>query len=86
MSTRERDPPSVNMHMTFIKSKYKEKSENNWRSGGRFPAKDFFNASSILERFADYDFGSQEVNEIQLSSMREKDDDGYYKTISSVKF
>lgn len=45
-----------------------------------------FDATALLEKYADYDFGSQEVKEILLSKMSEKDDDGFYKTIASVKF
>lgn len=44
-----------------------------------------FDASSILEKYHDYDFGSQDVTEILLSSRTEEDSDGFPKTIASVK-
>lgn len=79
MSKRERDPPSVKMHMTLIKAGRGEKSKSVAR-------KKVLDVTGILENYVNYDFGSQEVNEIKLSSMLEKNDDVYYETISSVTF
>lgn len=47
--------------------------------------KAFFDANAILEKYCEHDFGSQVVTEILLSSRSEKDSDGFYKTIASVK-
>lgn len=44
-----------------------------------------FDASSILDKYYDHDFGSQDVTEILLSSRTEEDSDGFPKTIASVK-
>lgn len=63
------------MHMTLINTRY-DKSFYNTK----------FDATTILEKYTNYNFGGQEVNEILLSSMQAKDSDGFYKTIASVKF
>lgn len=42
--------------------------------------------TSLLEKYGDYDFGCQEVTEILLCAISEKDDEGFYKKIASVKF
>lgn len=89
-SKRERGESSVKMHMTLINTRYdkgqKEKDGNgNATPRHRYREKKTFDATSILEKYADYDFGSQEVTEILLSSMSEKDSEGFYKTIASVK-
>lgn len=72
--------------MTLIKSQHKEKTQVNGHPTVRYHQKTFFDASSILEKFAEFEFGVQEVNEILLSSMLVKDDEGYYKEIASIKF
>lgn len=86
LSKRERDPPSVKIRVPLIKTKQKEWKEVNGRTVVHHLPKTFFDATPILEKYADYEFGSQEVNEILLSSMREKDDDGYYQKIASIEF
>lgn len=77
--------------MTLINTRYdkgpKEKDGNsNARPGRRHHAKKHFDATAILEKYKNYDFGSQEVDEIVLSSMSEMDSDGFYKKIASVTF
>lgn len=45
-----------------------------------------FDATHILDQYADFEFGSQEVNQIHLVAMQLKDSDGFYKYISSIEF
>lgn len=44
-------------------------------------------AREILTKYADYEFGIQEINEIFLALIRSKaTPDGFYEIVSSVKF
>lgn len=45
-----------------------------------------FDARHILEKYADYEFGSQQFNEIHLAIMQSKDADGFYKCTASIQF
>lgn len=45
-----------------------------------------FDARHILEKYADYEFGSQQFNEIHLAIMQSKDFDGFYKCTASIQF
>lgn len=40
-----------------------------------------FNATEIFERYGNFDFGQQEVNQIYLADMKRKDEDGFYKCL-----
>lgn len=64
------------MHMTLLNVKYLKRSKN----------KKSFDAKSILEQYADFEFGTQEVNHIHLALMSQKDADGFYKCIASIEF
>lgn len=75
--------------MTLINTRY-DKGESGKDGNGngtpRYRIRKTIDATAILEKYKNYNFGSQEVNEILLSAMFEKDDDGFYKKIASVKF
>lgn len=91
ISKREYGETSVKLHMTLINTRYDKEEDEKDGNGNTTPRRHYwkpktFDATSILEKYADYNFGSQDVNEILLSSMREKDSDGFYKKIASVKF
>lgn len=45
-----------------------------------------FDARHILEKYANYEFGSQELSEIHIAIMGSKDADGFYKCTTSIKF
>lgn len=45
-----------------------------------------FDATQIFDQYADFEFGSQEVNQIHLVAMQLKDSDGFYKYIASIEF
>lgn len=40
-----------------------------------------FDATVILERFSNFDFGHQEVDQIYLAEIKLKGEDGFYKCI-----
>lgn len=65
----------VTLHMTLLNVKYLKKVKNK-----------SFDATQILEQYADFAFGSQEVNQIHLSVMSQKDPDGFYKCIACIEF
>lgn len=73
----KKEDDAVKLHMTVMNVKYLKSKNSKIKS---------FNATHILERFADFEFGSQEVNKVYLASMREKDPDGFYKCIASAEF
>lgn len=73
----KKEDDAVKLHMTVMNVKYLKSKYSKIKS---------FNATHILERFADFEFGSQEVNKVYLASMREKDPDGFYKCIASAEF
>lgn len=43
-----------------------------------------FDATHIFEYFTEFEFGNQEVNQVLLVEMKEKDADGFYKCIASI--
>lgn len=87
---RERGRTSVKLHMTLINTRFDKEKDEKDGNGNAMPRRHrkpkTFDATTILEKYADYEFGSQEVTEILLSSMAESDSDGFYKTIASVQF
>lgn len=63
---------TVKLHMTVMNVKYirpKSKKSNS------------FNATEIFERYGSFDFGQQEVNQIHLADMKQKNADGFYKCL-----
>lgn len=76
LAKKENGHNNVRMHMTLLNIKYLKKAKNNKS----------FDAKFILEQYADFEFGSQEVNQIHLALMSQKDADGFYKCIASIEF
>lgn len=79
------------MHMTLINTRYDKSPSDKDGNGNATPRRrprnhKTFDATSLLEKYAEYDFGCQEASEILLCAMSEKDDEGFYKKIASVKF
>lgn len=79
----ERD--HVKMHMTLINTKLASKDEDDDKKKGRKP-KLTFDARKILENFANYEFGVQEVDHIHLALRKSKSSDGFYVLTSSIQF
>ena len=65
----------LQVHVTLLNSKYGSASD-----GHRQP----FDATRLLTDFEQFDFGSQEVTEVQLSSMQGTGADGYYTCVHNL--
>lgn len=63
----------VKLHVTLINSRYRTPS-NDVRKN-----RESFDGSDILERYADFDFGMVELNQLHLSQCHSAGDDGYYQ-------
>lgn len=74
------------MRMTFIKSRHIERFEENGRKGARYHKETAIDATSIMGKYANFNFGSQVIDKIELCALTVKDSDGRKQTIVSVKF
>lgn len=89
MADRERGRHSVKLHVTLIKSRNMDKNDDDDDQGSthnRQRRRTVFDARQILQNFADYNFGGQEVNEIHLSCRHTTACDGSYEATASIKF
>lgn len=64
----------VKLHMTVINVRYAT-----YKCGP-------LDASVLLKCYGDFEFGSEEVNQIHLVAMQCKDEGGFYKRISTITF
>lgn len=71
----------VKLHATLMNTKY---NKSNWREDGSRGDRESFDASAMMERFGQVDFGEVPLREIQLSCLEEMGDDGYYRSLLSV--
>lgn len=71
----------VKLHATLMNTKY---SKANWREDGSRGERETFDASVLMERFGQVNFGDVSLNEIQLSCLEEMGDDGYYRSLCSI--
>lgn len=85
LAKREYDCDSVKLHMTLINANNANKDDDDESKKQKFNAK-HFDARYIMEKYADYEFGSQQFNEIHLAIMQSKDADGFYKCTASIRF
>lgn len=85
MAKREFGRDTVKLHMTVINAK-NDKSDDDDEAGNRRKPPKKFDARHILDRYADYEFGSQELNQIHIAVMKSKDADGFYKCTTSIEF
>ncbi|CAE8620750.1 unnamed protein product [Polarella glacialis] len=70
----------VKLHATLMNTKYGRSSRDNGRGGER----ETFDASPLMERFGQVDFGNVHLQELQLSCLEEMGDNGYYRSLFSV--
>lgn len=68
----------VKLHVTLINTRFSNGTEV--ENGGTFDAR------SVLEKYADYEFGSQNVSEIHLSMRYTTSTDGFYEATYRLKF
>jgi len=71
----------VKLHATLMNTKY---SKTNRREDGSRGERETFDASVLMERFGQIDFGTVQMKEIQLSCLDEMGDDGYYRSLFSM--
>lgn len=62
----QKERPHVKLHVTFMNTFFAKKIRN-------------FDASGVIEKFSNCDFGVQEIKEIHLSDVGTKNESGYYK-------
>lgn len=73
----------VKLHATLMNTKYSKAAQ--WqRDDGQRGDRETFDASALMERFGQVDFGTLQLQEIQLSSLDEMGDDGYYRSNFSI--
>ncbi|CAK1603017.1 unnamed protein product [Parnassius mnemosyne] len=73
---------NVKLHVTLMNSKYRNKSSlvsDDVRISNTQRIKETFDGSNILNKFANYDFGVIEINNIHLSQRKTMGSDGYYQ-------
>mmetsp|Transcript_18938 Transcript_18938/g.42751 ORF Transcript_18938/g.42751 Transcript_18938/m.42751 type:complete len:312 (+) Transcript_18938:211-1146(+) len=68
----------VKLHATLMNTKY-AKSRFEER-----PERENFDASVLMERFGQVDFGAVELKELHLSSLDEMGDNGFYRCLASI--
>lgn len=71
----------VKLHATLMNTKY---SKTNWREDGSRGERETFDASVLMEKFGQVDFGNVQMKELQLSCLDEMGDDGYYRSMFSL--
>ncbi|XP_055320538.1 activating signal cointegrator 1 complex subunit 1-like isoform X2 [Sitodiplosis mosellana] len=85
LAKREYDRDTVKLHMTLINANNRNDYDDDESKSQKYQARNF-DARHILEKYADYEFGSQQFNEIHLAIMQSKDADGFYKCTASIQF
>lgn len=72
----------IKLHATLMNTKY---SKTSWREeGAPRSERETFDASALMERFGQVDFGAVPMRELQLSCLDEMGDDGYYRSLSAL--
>lgn len=74
----------VKLHATLMNTKYSRsgRREDGYRPPGG--ERETFDASVLMERFGQVDFGEVILQELQFSCLDEMGDDGYYRSLLSV--
>lgn len=83
---RKHQRKSKLIRMKLIKARYEMRFEANEVIRARSHKEAVFDASMIIEKYENYEFGSQEVNEIHLCCLASQDSDKDYKTIAFIQF
>lgn len=81
----EFDRDSILLHMTLIMPSSESIDDDDGDSQRKIQL-NRFDARHILEKYANYEFGAQEFNEIQICIMQTKDTNGFYKCTTSIQF
>lgn len=85
--------PEVTLHVTLMNVSFlKKRKENEGEVGkAKAPAPRYqrrtFNASKIIEKYKNFNFGSLTINEIQISKLgKSENPSGFYDSLSVLKF
>lgn len=85
MTDTEYGRENVKLHVTLINSKYRARSESASLESSESTSKntrqqrESFDGRDVLQKFADYDFGTVELTAIHLSQRHTMGPDGYYQ-------
>lgn len=90
-SRNSQQQEDVKLHATLINSQFFKEDDSEVKAkkstGKRFQKRKPFNATAIIKKYKDFNFGSLQVNEIQISRLEgEKDANGFYSSIGNLKF
>ncbi|CAH0557145.1 unnamed protein product [Brassicogethes aeneus] len=75
---------SVKLHMTLINTRYRN-SDQSTNIKKRFQRRIHIDATQILEKYKDFEFGCCDFNSLHLSEMGSVGEDGFYKSVSTIK-
>ncbi|BES97242.1 activating signal cointegrator 1 complex subunit [Nesidiocoris tenuis] len=70
------------LHVTLMNSYFRSRQMRKMNQTGART----FNASDIIKKFAEYDFGIDEISTVELSSFGNYGEDGYYLPLSKIYF
>ncbi|KAJ8935076.1 hypothetical protein NQ314_013021 [Rhamnusium bicolor] len=74
---------NVKLHMTLINTKYRKVLESPTRR--RWNKRESFDATNIMEKYRNIEFGECNLDSIHLSLISSKGEDGFYKPLSVIK-
>ena len=79
------DEEEVKLHLTLINTSFykPERKGSNRRQSKRHPGID---ATKIIEKYKDFNFGTVTLNEIQINQIGTVGEDGFYLSIGSLQF
>ena len=77
---KEHGRDNVKMHVTLMNSKYRAEKKGLDEESPKRRIREKFDASQILHKFLDYDFGVTELKDIHLSQRNSMGPDGYYQS------
>ncbi|XP_057660454.1 activating signal cointegrator 1 complex subunit 1 [Diorhabda carinulata] len=67
----------IKLHMTLMNTKYRN-SKKKWAKRVNF------DATKIMEKYKDYEFGKCDFNTVHISNMSSLGEDGFYESLTSV--
>lgn len=76
---------NVKLHVTLINTKYRKVPQTSGKRSWK-DKKIPFNATSIIEKYKDFYFGEVILDQIHLSLISSKGEDGFYKPLSVIKY
>lgn len=81
-----REYPHVKLHATLINSIKRQDDELPEVLAVKKRPRVSFDAYPIMQKFKDFDFGQVDFTELHISKRHTVDTNGYYQSLSSLKF